>query len=203
MRGWWIICFAAGCATTKTELATPAGPLTLVDFEPSERVVLEETIAALGALAGPPIDEATWLKRTAFERVYGFSFSGPAILAWWRARIDRLDRGDPWTVAVHDGQHGITLRADFFGLPLVDRLSVLIHEARHADAGGFMHDECPEGSGLGDAPACDALPLGAYTFQAAFLYELEARGLLDPARAGRGYKEARSRILSAYPAEVP
>ncbi|MBK6687786.1 MAG: hypothetical protein IPG45_25145 [Deltaproteobacteria bacterium] len=190
MRSLWLITLV-GCAGSSGVLPTPAGPVQLIDVGVEERRCLAETLDALSSL---PADEDPGAVDPHFRRVFGFDFSGPRLLEWWRAHIVRIELGDPWTVAVYDRPKGMIVGPGFCPLPLSQRLGILIHEARHADPGGHPHGPCPPPlQALGD-DACDPLPLGAYTFQAVFLRALAQRGLISPDSAERGAREAELRV---------
>jgi hypothetical protein len=186
----------ASCASARAFVRVGGAVVEVIDPDPQRLRQLEETFRALEGLeARPPVIAAEdYRAGTSFVSLYGFEFDGGALARWWAARVRRLEFGDPWTVAVHDGDDRMTLRDDFFSLSLVERLAVLVHEARHADPGAHRHVDCPPGFGLAGRPACDASPIGAYGFQAALLFELYARGLLDPADAHREWRRARQRI---------
>ncbi|HOX23364.1 MAG TPA: hypothetical protein PLL10_07865, partial [Elusimicrobiales bacterium] len=56
--------------------------------------------------------------------------------------------------------------------PMMFRLGVMIHEARHSEGGGWPHVNCPIGSKpstLVGKPACDTTPYGAYGVGGIFL----------------------------------
>jgi hypothetical protein len=187
-----------GCATSSGLLVTRTIRVEIAGVDARQRAVLEETLRALEALEPAPlaIDEAQYRRDAAFEKLFGFPFSGSALAAWWSARIERIELGDAWTVAVYGGGHDLVVRHDFFDRPLVERLETIVHEARHADGGGFQHVDCPKGFGLEGRPACDLDERGAYAFEAAFMYELFARNLIDPAAAHRAWRSARQRVRS-------
>lgn len=190
MRTLWLITLV-GCAHSSGALSTPAGSLRLVDVDAAERRCLVETVEALSTLPADPDPTAADPK---FRRVFGFDFSGPRLLDWWQARIQRITAGDPWTVAVYDHPNGMIIGPNFCALELSQRLGILIHEARHADPGGHPHGPCPPPlEALGD-DACDPRPLGAYTFQATFLRALSQRGLIAKESADRGAREAERRV---------
>lgn len=180
-----------GCAGSSGVIATPAGPVQLIDVGAQERRCLAEALEALSTL---PEDQDPDAVDPEFRRVFGFDFSGPRVIGWWRARIERIEVGDPWTVAVYDRPRGMIIGPGFCPLSLSQRLGILIHEARHADPGGHPHGPCPPPfEALGD-DACDPRPLGAYTFQAVFLRALSQRGLISPDSAERGAREAQLRV---------
>ncbi len=186
----------AACASPRALVRVGGAVVEVVDPDPDRLRQLEETLGALEGLhASPPVisDEA-YRAGSTFVSLYGFEFGGGGLARWWVARVGRLEFGEPWTVAVHDGDRKMTLHRDFFSLSLVERLAVLVHEARHADPGGHRHVDCPPGFGLAGRPACDATPVGAYGFQAALLFELYARELLDAAGAHREWRRARQRF---------
>lgn len=200
MRAIAALCFFifnAGCAVTRGVVQTSAGEVRTVDLDAAQSKTLQETLDALQNLPARAvvITREEHARESSFLQTFGFLFDGAEVLRWWRARIKQVELGDPWTVAVYGGGDRIVVREDFFGLSLIDRLASLIHEARHADAGGFRHVECPPSFGLGNKDACDATENGAYAFQAAFLFELYARNLIDGERAHRGWRHAKRRIL--------
>jgi hypothetical protein len=186
----------ASCAAPRALVPVGGLVVEVIDPEPDHLRQLQETLRALEGLeARPPaLPDEAYRAGTTFAPLFGFEFDGRALARWWASRVRRVALGDPWTVAVYDGDHQLTLRGDFFSLSLVERLAVLVHEARHADPGAHRHVACPPGFGLSGRPACDDTPIGAYGFQAALLFELHARGLLDPAEAHREWRRARQRI---------
>ena len=189
MRTLWLITLA-GCAQSSGALSTQAGSVQLFDVGVEVRRCLTETVNTLSTLPADPDPAAV---DPEFRRVFGFDFSGPRLLDWWRARIQRIEAGDPWTVAVYDRPNGMIIGPGFCALELSQRLGILIHEARHADPGGHPHGPCPPPLlALGD-DACDPLPLGAYTFQAVFLRALSQRGLISREYSTKGAREAELR----------
>lgn len=183
----------ASCAGSTGLVATEHSRTIVEDFEPAQRRTFAETLEALGALApGDLAIDAETYEQSRFSKVFGFALDGPKLLGWWSRRIQRVRRGDAWTVAVYDGEGAMTVTDEFFERSLLERLFVLIHEARHADGDGYDHVECPYSGSL----ACDARPDGAYAYQAAFLFELYAYGLVDPKAAFDEWRTTMRRILS-------
>lgn len=195
-----------GCATHRGSLTVGASTTVLVDFTPDQRRVLDETLRSIEALEATSlaIDSEDYRANTTFDRTFGFALDGDALLAWWSRRIARVRVDDAWTVAVYDGENTIAVTPEFFDLDLLERIYALIHEARHADGDGYRHDDCPPmpvssrqpSVTLTGAPACDLRPDGAYTFQAALLYELYAYGLVDPVGARVAWLSTKRRIIA-------
>ncbi|MBI3812524.1 MAG: hypothetical protein HY283_10035 [Nitrospirae bacterium] len=169
---------------------------------------LESTINQLRSLEPGElkINRSLHGRLSRFKELFGFPFNGKDLSGWLLARIRSISYQNTWTVAVNQNQ-GSFMVGDFFftkTTPL-EKLYALIHEARHSDNDGYKHIRCPDGfkyissrqpeMDLEQEAACDANDQGAYSFQAAFLFELFAYGLLDQGEAGLLYNSSISRVV--------
>jgi len=174
-----------------------------------EQVIgLESTLNQLRSLEPGElkINKKMYGRLSRFKELFGFPFNGRNLSDWLLARIRSISYQNTWTVAVNQNQ-GSFMVGDFFftkTTPL-ERFYALIHEARHSDDNGYKHIRCPDGfkylssrqpdMDLEKEPACDDNDKGAYSFQAAFLFELYAYGLLDQGEAGLLYNSSISRVV--------
>ncbi len=177
-------------------------------FSEAQFQLIEKTFLQLKLLAPHDlqINKQTYKRLSRFESLFGFPFDGNRLSDWVIRRIKTLSYGNTWTVAVNQNQ-GIFMIGDQFFTQLTDleRLYLLIHEARHSDQNGFKHIKCPKGflfvsagqpeMDLEYTMACDSAKDGAYAFQAAFLFELFAYGLFDQREVGLLYNSSVSRII--------
>ena len=174
-----------------------------------ERILdLESTINQLRSLkpGDLKIKNDLYRRLTRFKELFGFPFDGPELSRWLLARIHNISYRNSWTVAVNQNKGDFIVGDVFFTRtsPL-ERLYTLIHEARHSDDDGYEHVQCPKGfkfissrqpeMDLQNVPACDPTDRGAYAFQAAFLFELFAYGLMDQSEAGLLYNSSILRVL--------
>lgn len=169
--------------------------------------VLESTMQQLISLeAGPlKINKGAYRRLSRFNHLFGSPFSGKALSQWLLLRIRKISYHNTWTVAVNQNRGTFILGDIFFKkIGPLERLYLLIHEARHSDEGGYDHVNCPKGFrfvsaaqpelDLEEEPSCDNRRDGAYAFQAAFLFELYAYGLIDQKEAGLFYNSSVSRL---------
>jgi hypothetical protein len=169
---------------------------------------LESTLNQLNSLAAGElkINKRMYGRLSRFKELFGFPFNGKDLSRWLLKRIRSISYQNTWTIAVNQNQ-GSFMVGDFFftkTTPL-ERLYTLIHEARHSDDDGYKHIQCPDGfkyissrqpeMDLEKEPACDPNDQGAYSFQAAFLFELFAYGLLDQGEVGLLYNSSISRVV--------
>jgi hypothetical protein len=171
---------------------------------------LESTINQLRSLepGDLKINNKLYRRLSRFKDLYGFPFNGPDLSHWLLTRIHSISYHNPWTVAVNQNKGDFFIGDVFFTKtsPL-ERLYALIHEARHSDDNGYEHVKCPKGFNfissrqpemdLEKEPACDDTDQGAYSFQAAFLFELFAYGLFDQGEDGLLYNSSISRVVPA------
>ena len=173
-----------------------------------ERIeVLESTMRQLNSLEPGPlkINKGAYRRLSRFHELFGSPFRGKALSQWLLSKIRKISYHNTWTVAVNQNQGTFILGEMFFAkLSALERLYLLIHEARHSDEGGYDHVSCPKGFrfisaaqpelDLEEEPSCDNRRDGAYAFQAAFLFELYAYGLIDQKEAGLLYNSSVSRL---------
>jgi hypothetical protein len=169
---------------------------------------LESTLNQLSSLEPGElkINKKVYGRLSRFKELFGFPFSGKELSRWLLTKIHGISYENTWTVAVNQNQ-GSFMVGDFFFTKTrpIERLYTLIHEARHSDDDGYEHVKCPKGfkfvssrqpeMDLEREPACDDNDKGAYSFQAAFLFELFAYGLLDQGEAGLLYNSSLSRVV--------
>jgi hypothetical protein len=169
---------------------------------------LESTLNQLSSLEPGElkINKNLYGRLSRFKELFGFPFNGKDLSRWLLTRIRSISYQNTWTIAVNQNQ-GSFMVGDFFftkTTPL-ERFYTLIHEARHSDDDGYKHIRCPDGfkyissrqpeMDLEKEAACDPNDQGAYSFQAAFLFELFAYGLLDQGEAGLLYNSSISRVV--------
>ncbi len=173
-----------------------------------ERALLEETVRRIGSLPQGEVtmNPSAYYRLSRFKRLFGFRFDGERLKGWLLARMKSVVYGEGWTIAENDHQGNFRLGDRFFKKSdFLERAYCLIHEARHTDGDGFRHVPCPKdhryvsagapGMDLTQNLACDAMEDGAYAFQAAFLFELYARGFEGGERAGLLYNSSLTRIV--------
>jgi len=170
--------------------------------------ILEKTIAQLNSIEPGDLkmDEKTYRRLSRFGELFGFPFKGPNLSHWLLTRIQRVSYQDSWAAAVNLNEGNFYLGKAFFdGTTPVERMYALIHEARHSDGDGYKHVRCPKGFkyissrqpelDLEKELACDDGDKGAYSFQAAFLFELFAYGIFDQSEVGLLYNSSISRVI--------
>jgi hypothetical protein len=200
--------------TVDTEIASAREPywekyqIELSGLSEAQVLILESTINQLRSLesAELKINKKTYDRLSRFKDLFGFPFNGPDLSNWLLSRIHSISYHNPWTIAVNQNKGEFFVGDVFFTKtsPL-ERLYTLIHEARHSDDNGYEHVKCPKGfkfissrqpeMDLENVPACDPTNRGAYSFQAAFLFELFAYGLLDQGEVGLLYNSSISRVV--------
>ncbi|MFQ5589393.1 MAG: hypothetical protein ACE5F7_11215, partial [Nitrospiria bacterium] len=190
------------------KIVSPQYQIEISGFTEAQQASIEKTFAQLRALkpGDLKIHKNIYKRLSRFEALFGFSLNGEQLSAWVLSRMKRLVYGSPWTVAVNQNKGVFVLGGQFFeGLSDLERLYLLIHEARHSDGNGFRHVKCPKGfrfvsSGqpgmdLERTFACDQMDDGAYAFQSAFLFEVLAYGLFDQREAALLYNSSISRMI--------
>ena len=171
-------------------------------------LVLESTINQLRALQPDKIkiNKKVYRRLSRFEELFGFVFNGKDLSRWLLTRIKSVSYRNTWTAAVNQDQGDFVLGDFFFTkMTMVERLYSLIHEGRHSDDEGYEHIKCPKGfkyisarqpeMDLESKQTCDDNDKGAYSYQAAFLFELFAYGLFDQEKAGLLYNSSISRVV--------
>ena len=198
-----------GCASAPPQITPPFRPSVsapvLEGFTREQEASVNDPLDTLRDLkpATLRVDSASYRRNSTFKKTFGFGFGERPLTDWLFSRVQRISAGQRWTAAVYEGNGHIVLTDMFFSLDAVEKLYVLVHEARHAD--GVSHVRCPDDyrvvsarqprTDLAGTAACDDRPDGAYGSQAALLYELYAHGLVDPVAAGLLYNTSISRIV--------
>ncbi|MCW7480085.1 hypothetical protein [Leptospira kanakyensis] len=169
--------------------------------------VLKESFSYLESLEPKriKIDKPTYTKLTQFESIFKFGFSGKKLSRWIQSRIKKYSYGSTgeYIAMYHDGD--VLLGRPFFSLSRLDRVLVLLHEARHADGKNYGHVVCPENFQFlnprdwkihpAGKKGCDSVVDGGYGITAAFLFELGAYGYLNPTEAAHRYNSEISRVI--------
>jgi hypothetical protein len=171
-------------------------------------LVLESTINQLRTLEPGEwrINKKVYHRLSRFQDLFGVSFNGKNLSHWLLSRIRKIAYHNTWTAAANQNGGEFILGDEFFTrLSMLERLYLLIHEARHSDDQGYPHVKCPKGfkfisagqpeMDLEHALACDNTEKGAYAYQAAFLFELLAYGIFDQREVGLLYNSSISRVL--------
>ncbi|XDD42743.1 hypothetical protein AB3N58_15880 [Leptospira sp. WS60.C2] len=169
--------------------------------------ILKETFVYLESLEPKKIkiDKSTYARHTQFESFLKFPFSGKKLSRWIQSRIKKYSFGSTgdYVAMYQDGE--VLLGRGFFNLNRLDRVLVLLHEARHADGKLYGHVVCPDDFPFLNTrdwkihPAgkkgCDSVPDGGYGITASFLFELGAYGFLNQTEAAYRYNSEISRII--------
>lgn len=170
--------------------------------------ILESTINQLKGLEPRElkVDKKLYQRLSRFKGLFGVSFHGKEVTDWLLARIRGISYHNSATAALNQNDGHFVVGDIFFKkITTLERLYLLIHEARHSDGEGYDHIKCPKGFKFISATqpevdlekemACDDTREGAYAFQAAFLFELFAYGLFDQKEAGLLYNSSISRVI--------
>ncbi|PJZ83500.1 hypothetical protein [Leptospira harrisiae] len=169
--------------------------------------ILKESFSYLESLEPKriKIDKSTYNHLTQFESIFKFSFSGKKLSRWIQLRIKKYSYGSTgdYVAMYHDGD--VLLGRSFFNLNRLDRVLVLLHEARHADGKNYGHVVCPENFQFlnprdwkihpAGKKGCDSVSDGGYGITAAFLFELGAYGYLNQTEAAHRYNSEISRVI--------
>ncbi|EOQ89076.1 hypothetical protein LEP1GSC202_1071 [Leptospira yanagawae serovar Saopaulo str. Sao Paulo = ATCC 700523] len=168
---------------------------------------LKETFLYLETLEPKKIkiDKTTYNRHTQFESHFKFPFSGKKISRWIQSRIKKYNYGATGDYVAMYREGEVLLGRGFFTLNRLDRVLILLHEARHADGKIYSHVICPD-----DFPylntrdwkihpagkkGCDSVPDGGYGITASFLFELGAYGYLSQTEAAYRYNSEISRVI--------
>jgi hypothetical protein len=170
--------------------------------------ILESTINQLRMLEPGELkmNKKIYRRLSRFKELFGISFQGKEVADWLLARIKGISYHNSSTAALNQNSGHFVVGDIFFAqINTLERLYLLIHEARHSDGEGYDHVKCPKGFKTVSATqpeldlekerACDDTQEGAYAFQAAFLFELYAYGLFDQKEVGLLYNSSISRVL--------
>ncbi len=203
--------FSAGCASGVRHVIVveqSAHEIEFVGFSPSEvdqiKFVLDK-LRELDTTNKLGIPDDIYQAHSRFEALFGFTFNGGQLLRWLLSRIQAIRLGRSWTVAVNKGRGVIVLDSRFFKLSILEKMYLLVHEARHSDQDAPRHVPCPDdypfisaaqpSIDLRGTRGCDESLDGAYGYQAAFLFELYAYGLIAGERAGLLFNSSLTRVL--------
>lgn len=183
--------------------------ITLTRLSEAQKLELENTVNRIQSLRAETlaIDKDTYTRLSRFKKLYRFALDPDDLLHWLLSRIREISfRTDGRFAAFNQNQGQLILSPVFFNdLSVLERLYLLIHEARHSDDDGHRHVPCPRNFrylsagqpevDLAGESACDNEETGAYAFQAAFLFELFAYGLFDQREVGLLYNSSIIRVL--------
>lgn len=174
----------------------------------NQLAIIEDSINQLKGIKSNELRiNLTFYKRLSrFDKLFGSIFNGEELFHWLLSRIRKISYHNSWTVAINQNRGQFILGDSFFNkLNVLERLYLLIHEARHSDDGGYAHVKCPKGfrfvsamqpdMNLENELACDDGEIGAYAFQAAFLFELFAYDIFDQREVGLLYNSSISRVI--------
>ena len=180
----------------------------LSGFSEEQRQVLEKTFDQFKAIrpGDLKIDRGLYLHLGRFEELFGQPFNGEALLHWVVSRFRTITYGNNREAAINQNKGELWVGDLFFeGITPLERLYLLVHEARHSDGDGYPHVRCPKGFRFVSAGqplvklekelACDKTDKGAYAYQAAFLFELFAYGIFDQKEVGLLYNSTVARVL--------
>lgn len=190
------------------ELTRGPHKIDLVDLSDEQRRILDRTFDQLKALQPGKleIDARLYRRLTKFEALFGKPFNGTDLEQWVLARFRTIRYGNNALAAINRNQGDLMVGDLFFNdISPLERLYLLVHEARHSDGDGYPHVRCPKDflfvsaaqpwMALDQELACDAGGGGAYAFQAALLFELFAYGLFEQRDVGLVYNSTVPRIL--------
>ncbi len=205
-----LIFFLSSCVhkVPSREVQLQNHSLTSYNFSDEKLKVIEHTFEQLRLLkpTSLKIRKKTYTRLSRFKDLFGFPFSGNLLSKWVIARTHSISYGNTWTVAINQNKGQFVIGDQFFdGLSDLERLYLLVHEARHSDGNGYKHVKCPIDFPLISSAqpkldltttfACDDTTDGAYAYHSAFLFELYAFGLFDQKEVGLLYNSSISRIL--------
>lgn len=170
--------------------------------------IIEETIIYLRSINPEKIkiNKNVYQRLSRFEEVFSFPFEGEKLTRWLLKRIRKIRKQNTWTTAVNRNKGEFILGDRFFtDLNMLERIYLLIHEARHSDDRGHKHVKCPKGFKIISAgqpemdlereKTCDNENKGAYSYQAAFLFELYSYGIFDQREVGLLYNSSILRVI--------
>lgn len=169
--------------------------------------ILKDTFVYLESLEPKKIkiDRSTYNRHSQFESFFKFPFSGKKLSRWIQSRIKKFNYGSTGDYVAMYQEGEVLLGRGFFSLNRLDRILVLLHEARHADGKNYRHVVCPDDFPFLNTrdwkihPAgkkgCDSVPDGGYGITASFLFELGAYGYLSQTEAAYRYNSEISRVI--------
>lgn len=171
-------------------------------------LILESTVDQLPSLKPGDLkmNKPMYDRLSRFKELFGFPFDGDGLFHWLLSRVRSFSYRNSRTAAYNQHKGHFIVGDTFFDrIDTVERLYTLIHEARHSDDGGYDHVRCPKDFNivssrqpdldLAGERACDNSDQGAYSFQAAFLFELFAYGMFNQSDIGLLYNSSISRVI--------
>jgi len=180
----------------------------LSGFSEEQRQVLDKTFGEFRTIrpGDLKIERTLYLRLSRFETLFGQPLSRADLLDWVLRRFRKISYGNSRLAAINQNRGELWVGDLFFDeITPLERLYLLIHEARHSDGDGYPHVRCPKGFQFVSAGqpeitlegelACDRTDRGAYAYQAAFLFELFAYGIVDQKAAGLIYNSSVARIV--------
>lgn len=173
-----------------------------------QRQALEATFEQFRSIHpnGLKIEPELYRRLSRYDKLFGQPLNGDDLAEWVLSRFRKIVYGNTPLAAINHNRGELWVGNLFFdAMTPLERLYLLIHEARHSDGDGYPHVRCPKGfrfvsAGqpwihLDEEKACDRSEEGAYAYQAAFLFELFAYGLFEQREAGLLYNSTVARIL--------
>lgn len=173
-----------------------------------QRQVLENTFDQFRSirLDELKIDRGLYRRLSRYDKLFGKPLNGDDLAEWVLSRLRKIVYGNTSLAAINQNRGELWVGDSFFeAMTPLERLYLLVHEARHSDGDGYPHVRCPKGfrfvsagqpwMHLDKEKACDRSEEGAYAYQAAFLFELFAYGFFDQREVGLLYNSTVARIL--------
>lgn len=180
----------------------------LSGFSEEQHQVLENTFDQIRAIRPGElkIDRGMYRHLSRFEELFGQPLNGEDLVDWVLSRFRKIAYGNNREAAINQNKGELWVGDLFFeGITPLERLYLLVHEARHSDGDGYPHVRCPKGFRFVSAGqpliklerelACDKTDKGAYAYQAAILFELFAYGIFDQKEVGLLYNSTVARVL--------
>ncbi|RME88572.1 MAG: hypothetical protein D6767_09915 [Candidatus Hydrogenedentota bacterium] len=140
-----------------------------------------------------------------FQELFGGDFKTFDLQKWVLKRIQEFRFRNDWAAALNAGNGTIYIGDEFFSVAQLEKIYLLVHEARHTDSPIYGHVQCPKNfpfisigsprANLSKLQVCDSYANGAYAYQAAFLYEVFARNAPGNDAAGYMYSSSIARVL--------
>jgi len=203
-----LLLFSCVHSIPSKEIHLPNHTLLTFNFSDEKLKVIENTFEQFRSLRPTSLKIPTkiYTRLSRFESLFGFPFNGELLSNWVIKRARSITYRNTWTVAINQNKGQFVIGDPFFeGLSDLERLYLLVHEARHSDGNGYKHVKCPENfpgvssaqpkMNLSGSFACDNTADGAYAYHSAFLFELYAYALFDQKEVGLLYNSSITRIL--------
>jgi hypothetical protein len=173
-----------------------------------QRGILDETFDRFRSIRPTElkIDRGLYRRLSRYEQLFGQPLNGDDLAEWVLSRFRKIVYGNTRLAAINQNRGELWVGDLFFDtMTPLERLYLLVHEARHSDGDGYPHVRCPKGfrfvsagqpwMALEKERGCDTSEEGAYAYQAALLFELFAYGIFDQKDVGLLYNSSVARIL--------